>query len=238
MKSASAGILAATAVSFFCALTAHAGIVWQNAGPTSVVNGTSEPVSFSSAALGITRDNSASDTLYFTATVKPTTDHLNENYFGGFQLFQTGGERFAVGNNWGAYAWSVFGGGANGDLNSANPEPGQSWQLVDRNDPAVKLLYRVNYAAGGNDSITVWLNPIDDTEANQPANLTTAFSADASFDEVRLRLGTVAGMTWEYSDMGIATTFNEALTIPEPGVALMLAVGAGLLALRRRLRIG
>ncbi len=236
MKNQRFAISAVCLTAAFLAASAPATVIWQNIGPVTVSNGVNQPVSFNAAALTTTRDDTASDTLYFRATITPYTDYNNENYYAGFQLFQSGGERFAVGNNWGAHAWSVFGGGVNADLNSSNPESGQVWQLVDRTDPPVTLLYRVDYAAGASDNITVWLNPINDTEVNQPANLTTTFAADASFDEIRLRIGN-EGTSWTYGDMGMTTTFSEAMAIPEPGVAFMLAIGAGALLLRRRLRV-
>jgi signal transduction histidine kinase/ligand-binding sensor domain-containing protein len=69
----------------------------------------------------------------------------------------------------------------------------------------------VQYVSGGDDFVTVWLGPDlgpGATEAGQPANKTTKFKANASFDQIRLRHGG-GGEGWSFSDMAIATSFSD-----------------------------
>jgi hypothetical protein len=44
------------------------------------------------------------------------------------------------------------------DLNSAMPEPGETYQLV-RSTDVTTIVFRVNFNSGADDTITVWLNP-------------------------------------------------------------------------------
>ena len=76
------------------------------------------------------------------------------------------------------------------------------------------IVFKVQYVAGGDDLITIWLNPDlgpGASEASQPENLITHLSADASFDEIRLRHGG-GGSGWIFSAMEIATSFADFVT--------------------------
>lgn len=163
-----------------------------------------EPVVF-------TRDDSASDTLYFRYTVNPISDFTTENYFAGLQLYQGGAERLGVGNAFGPIAYSAYNTtGVNVDLNSANPEGGVLWERVRKGVPRT-IVFRVDYVANGADDVTVWLDP-DCTlaESAQIPTSVTAFTADASFDQVRLRegVGGVAGADgWTFSDIFVGELF-------------------------------
>jgi signal transduction histidine kinase len=64
---------------------------------------------------------------------------------------------------------------------------------------------------GGDDLVTVWVHPdlaSGATEASQPERLTTHFKADAAFDQIHLRHHG-DGDGWTFSDMAIATSFND-----------------------------
>jgi signal transduction histidine kinase len=59
--------------------------------------------------------------------------------------------------------------------------------------------------------VTVWVHPdlaSGATEASQPESLTTHFKADALFDQIHLR-HQGGGDGWTFSDMAIATSFND-----------------------------
>jgi len=217
-------------VSLLAAASASGAILWEEAGPVTLTTTQDQGVS-QSYNPGITRGDDATDTLYFMVTINPSTGSGDENYFGGFQLYSSGAERFAVGNNWSAYAWSSF--QPNVDFNSATPEPGQTYELVAPS-VAKTIVYKVEYQSGAADSVTVWLEPVPGLEGDQPANLTTGITADASFDEIRLRLGNKAGLTWEFNDMAIATNFNDLVAVPEPSSATVLGLLLGLGMIRRR----
>jgi hypothetical protein len=216
-------------VSILAAASASGAVLWEEAGPVTLTTVQDQAVS-QSYNPGFTRGDDATDTLYFMVTINPSTGSGDENYFGGFQLYSGGGERFAVGNNWSAYAWSSF--QPDVDFNSATPESGQTYELVAPG-VAKTIVYKVEYQSGGADSVTVWLEPVPGLEGDQPADLTTNITADASFDEIRLRLGNKAGLTWEFSNMAIATDFNDLVQVPEPAALSLAALLLGLGLFRR-----
>jgi signal transduction histidine kinase len=77
------------------------------------------------------------------------------------------------------------------------------------------LVFKVQFVPGGDDLITVWLDPNlthGATAENQPEILITKFKANASFDQIRLchRGG---GNGWIFSDMAIAPSFNDFVVV-------------------------
>ncbi len=174
---------------------------------------------------GLRRDNSSTDTLYFKFHVDPLSDTSTEYYFAGFQLFEGSHERLAVGNALNAYAYSVFSLGQTGqsnnaadygiDLKSSQPDPSgigtfYTYELVHSGIERT-IVFKVQYVAGSNALVTVWLNPDlrpGATEASQLPNSTKQFEANASFDQIHLRHGG-GGAGWIFSEMAIATSFDD-----------------------------
>ncbi len=171
------------------------------------------------------RDDNSSDTLYFKFHVDPLSDVSTEEYFAAFELYENGEERLAVGNSLKAWAYSAFNTTATGeynrvsgdmDLRSLRPEPASSPGVplpyeLPRRGIENTFVFKVHYVPGGEDEVTVWLNPdltAGATEADQPEGLVTTFLANASFDQIRLRHGG-GGRGWAFSDMAIATSFND-----------------------------
>ncbi|HEV2453533.1 MAG TPA: two-component regulator propeller domain-containing protein, partial [Verrucomicrobiae bacterium] len=101
------------------------------------------------------------------------------------------------------------------DLNSSAPDPSGigtffKYELVH---PGIErtIVFKVQYVAGGDDLVTVWLDPDlrpGATESSQPESLTTRFKANASFDEIHLR-HSGGGDGWIFSEMAIATSFAD-----------------------------
>src|SRR5882724_9031092 len=170
------------------------------------------------------RDDSSTNALYFKFHVDPLSDAATEEYFAAFQLFEGNRERLAVGNALRAWAYSAFTTGQIGesnrvieyiDLHSSQPEPSGNGAFYTYELPRWgierTIVFKVQYVAGGDDLVTVWLNPDLGPGANevyQPEGLTTRFNANASFDEIRLRHGGGGG-GWTFSDMAIATSFSD-----------------------------
>jgi ligand-binding sensor domain-containing protein/signal transduction histidine kinase len=165
------------------------------------------------------RNDSSTDTLYFKFHVDPISDARTEPYFAAFQLFEGNQPRLAVGNALAAWAYSAFDTGQTGvdyvDLNSSDPEPSgigtfHNYELVHSRIGRTIVL-KVHYVPGGDDLVTVWLNPDlrpGATESSQPKSLTTQFRANASFDQIHLRQGG-GGPGWVFSEMAIATSFSD-----------------------------
>jgi signal transduction histidine kinase/ligand-binding sensor domain-containing protein len=170
------------------------------------------------------RDDSSTNTLYFKFHVDPLSDAGTEEYFAAFQLYGGNAERLGVGNSLKAWAYSAFNTTTNGefnkvfgdlDLRSSQPEsssPGVflPYELPRRGIERT-IVFKVQFVAGGEDQVTVWLNPDlapGATEAGQPENLTTTFNANASFNEIHLRHGGGGG-GWTFSDLEIATAFGD-----------------------------
>ena len=183
----------------------------------------------------IVRNGASSDTVYFRYTVtNPASGGLvAENSFAAFELQNGGSSTVGVGNNWGAWAYSVFGNTGDADLNSANREPGLVFQYI-RNTDVTTIAFSVAYNPSGADTITLWLDPdFGTTAAAQIANRTTTFTGDFSFTSLQLREGG-AGNGWSFGDIQVATTPVEIGFVPEPSGAAFLLTAAFAMSRRRR----
>ena len=207
------------------ATPAGATILWSDPGARLVHNtGTGADI------LGgaVKRNNTNDDALYFKFHVDPLSDVESEPYFAGFQLFEGDEERLGVGNALEAWGYSAFATAETGPSNSvpgefnfksAHPETfrlGMSWpyELV-RHDVERTIIFKVQYIPGDEDLVTVWLNPNlgpGATDKNQPENLTTTFKAKATFNQIRLRHNG-GGNGWIFSDMAVATSFNDFVVV-------------------------
>ncbi|HEY3862519.1 MAG TPA: two-component regulator propeller domain-containing protein [Verrucomicrobiae bacterium] len=201
----------------------RAAVLWRSLGST-LAHETGDGRDILEGA--VKRDDTASDALYFKFHVDPLSDASTEEYFAGFELYDGGEERLGIGNALEAWAYSAFRNVVNGDavmsdyvnLHTSRPERSsgtnsgeyQPYELPHQGLENT-IVFKVQYIAGGDDEITIWLNPDlgpGASEASQPANLITRLDADASFDEIRLRHGG-GGNGWIFGDMEIATSFVD-----------------------------
>ncbi len=223
-------VIAAGAI--LCAATATpagAVILWSD--PASrVIHAT--PDGSDILAHKVRRDATASDALYFKFHVDPLSDAANEPYYAFFQLVESNQFHLAVGNAmeaWGFSAAYVSELGPSNkfgkvddfeyNLQSAHPEGAgfggfQPYELPSHNHERT-IVFKVQFVPGNDALVTVWLDP-DLTHGasaeNQPENLTTKFKAKATFDEIRLRFDG-GGNGWIFSDMAIATSFNDFVVV-------------------------
>lgn len=197
----------------------------------------------------VKRDNTSTDTLYFKVHVDPLSDVSTEEYFAGFELFEGTERKLAVGNAMKAWAYSAFHTSEKGefnkfsgdyDLHSARPESTAVgvFKLYEQPRRGIErtIVFKVQYVAGADDLVTVWLSPDLDghaAETNQLESLTTRFKADCSFDEIHLRHGG-GGDGWTFSDMAIATSFNDFVSGNDVNPGKFTAAGHGALALSFR----
>lgn len=210
-----------------CASVTQAVVLWSDFS-TTLIHNTGEGHDILNGA--VKEDESSTNTLYFKFKVDPLSDASTEEYFAAFELYEGEKERFGVGNALKAWAYSAFRADATGqsdegsdyiDLHSSRPEPSAPGTSIIYENPhrgiPCTLVFKVEYAPGGNDLVTVWLNPDlgpGATEAAQPESLITRFKADASFNEIHLRHGG-GGDGWIFSDMAIATSFADFVTMNE-----------------------
>jgi signal transduction histidine kinase len=214
-------ILALIVWAVMCSLPAHAVILW-NEPDARLVHSSGPGLDILGGKLRRTDTNN--DALYFKFRVDPLSDAGSEPYFAGLQLFESNKERLGVGNAEEAWGYSAFNTSETGpsnlisgefNLNSTHPEPVnlgkfRPYELV-RHDVERTIIFKVQYVPGGDDLITVWLDPNLSrgwTEKNQLAKLTTHFKANARFDQIHLR-HSGGGNGWIFSDMAIATSFDD-----------------------------
>jgi ligand-binding sensor domain-containing protein/signal transduction histidine kinase len=208
------------------ATPARGVILWNDPGATTIhENGPGTDI------LGgaVKRDDSAGDTLYFKFHVDPLSDKDTEEYFAAFELFDGDVERLGVGNAAKAWAYSALfhsdeTGESNNlagyiDLRSLKPESGTAGNSASyqypRRGTGVTIVFKIQFVPGEDDLVTVWLNPDlgpGASEPYQPEGLTTRFSADARFDEIRLR-HSGGGDGWIFSDLAIATSFSDFVDV-------------------------
>jgi signal transduction histidine kinase len=247
-------------LSGFFSQPASAAILWSDPG-SRVIHATPDGTDILGGK--VKRDDKASDVLYFKFRVDPLSDAKDEPYYALFQLVETNGYHLGMGNAYEAWGYSAAYAAETGpsnraageyNLRSAHPEASSlgkflPYELPDHNHPRT-IVFRVQYVPGGDDLITVWLEPNlqhGATAENQPENLTTKFKADASFDEIRLRHGSGphndGGNGWIFSDMAIATSFDDFVVVRfwqtwwffgALGVFVLLSVGGGVRVVERR----
>lgn len=243
-----AAFIALTILAAIFCRPAPAAVLWSE--PASrVIHAT--PVGTDILGGAVKRDDTASDVLYFKFHVDPLSDAKDEPYYALFQLCEGDTNRLAVGNAMEAWGYSAAYASETGpsnkagvndagefNLKSAHPEGSGlggflPYELPDHNH-AKTIVFKVQYVPGGDDLVTVWLDPDlahGATAENQPENLTTKFKANAAFDQIRLRHDG-GGNGWIFSDMAVATSFNDFVVVRFWqtwwffGLAALLVLGA------------
>lgn len=127
-------------------------------------------------------DNST-NTLYTRVSmnfVDLNAESGNGGGFGGLHFWQNNAERLIVGNAWASTNWSLDANGNQLDLTPVVPVVLGEWHT---------LVVKTVYAAAADDLVTVWLDPeLNKTESNQ-TNAPLTFTANCTFNNVRLRAG-------------------------------------------------
>lgn len=206
----------------------------------------------------------SSSTLYFRFTVTPLSDISTERnptnaYAAGLVFFEAANERLGIGNALRAWGYSAFNVTSKGpdnetpgewNLISANYEPETTkFYEAPRRGTSRTIVFKVQYVPGTDASVTVWLSPnleVGATEFGQSANRMTQFKANACFDEIRL-LHRGGGEGWEFSNLAIATAFEDFVPLPfwrkwwVIALAVLIscgaAVGSVMMLERRRARL-
>ncbi len=199
---------------FLALATCRADIIWSDLGAT-LAHETGPGTDILGGS--VKRDNAATDALYFKFHVNPISDAGTEDYFAAFELYEGDTERLAVGNALKAWAYGAFNvyessktnfnvfetartntepGDFGIDLNSSKPlsagRGGYFEYELPRKGIERTIVFKVQYLPEGKDLVTVWLDPDlgpGATEAGQMEGLITRFTANASFNQIRLRHG-------------------------------------------------
>jgi hypothetical protein len=153
--------------------------------------------------LGTNYESNSSRTLYarFSMTFHDLAGESgNGGAFGGLEFYQGTTERSIYGNNWLSLNWSldVNGQPLDQDLSPSTPIVLNEYHTI---------VARIDYQAGGNANVNVWLDPdFTKTEFDQP-NSPVQISINNTFDQVHLRCGNgSANATWTNIIMGATST--------------------------------
>jgi len=250
--------------------SARAAILWSDPG-SRVIHATPEGTDILGGK--VERDYKASDALYFKFRVDPLSDPADEPYYAFFQLVESHKVRLGLGNALEAWGYSAaytsetgpsnkppneltYNDAGEFNLQSSHPEAvGMGkffpYELPSHDHPRT-IVFKVQYVPGGDALVTVWLDPNlthGATAENQPDNITTKFKAKATFDEIRLRhwgsggIRNDGGNGWIFSDMAIATSFNDFVIVhfwqtwwfsTSLALVVLAAVGATVRMVERR----
>lgn len=230
---------------FFCGDQSFAATLWSQPGSTIAYdNGAGRNVLNGVLA----RDEASRDTLYFKMRITPLSDSGTEDYCAALELFEADEPKLGVGNSLAAAAYTAFvrktpspsGAEKYFDLRSADLDPavirqGANYELPRRGVDRT-IIFKVQFVPRGDDLVTVWLNPdlgAGADEVSQPEELTTKFSADCSFDEIRLRHAG-GGEGWIFSDLVVATSFSD---LADPSSANISPEEADLLFTMKRFTV-
>jgi signal transduction histidine kinase len=200
--------------------SARASVLWSHPGSVFVhSNGAGEDILHGAVA---PQGTNSSRTLFVKFRVDPYSDAATEAiafYEAGLFFYEKGAQHLGLGSGWVALAYSAINinGGKLGlqDFNSATPDLGKEWEYVRKGIPKI-IVAKIAYLPGHDAHVTVWLNPNlapGATEINQPTNCVTQFDANATIDEIHL-IHKGAGDGWKFSDLAIATSFEDFVRTP------------------------
>lgn len=207
------------------AVPSRAAILWKDPGARVIHN---TPVGIDILGGSVKRDDTANNALYFKFHVNPLSDVASEQYYALFQLFENDTPRLAVGNAAEAWGYSASYASETGpsnqvvgeyDLKSSDPEAAglgvfKPYELP-RHDQERTIVFKVQFVSDGDDLVTVWLSPDltpSASEDGQQETRTTKFKANAAFNQIRLR-HEGGGNGWIFSDMAVATSFNDFIVV-------------------------
>jgi signal transduction histidine kinase len=239
-------------VLFAATLPAPGKILWSHAGSVlASMNGAGEDILHGAIP---PQDSNSISTLYFRLRIDPLADSAIKSigeFEAGLVFVEKGQEHLGIGNSRGAWAYCAMNVPKNKkgyeDFNSATPDPGKTWEYIRAGVPKY-IAFKIEYVAGQDARVTVWLNPdlsAGSTEMSQPTNITTRFETTATFDEIHL-VHRGEGPGWKFSEMVAGTSFDDLLLVPfwqrgwfvaVAGGGLLIGV-AGVIQLLERRRTG
>jgi autotransporter-associated beta strand protein len=163
---------------------------------------------------GLIGGPNASGTLYFSFLARNASGSLDGTEdFAGLQLYDGGVEVLGIGNNWGAWAYSLF--GISGDVDLTN----NAGAFLSMDANAHLFVARIDYAAGGDDTVTVWMDPdISLGEGSQGNLYRRTFTGNARFNRIALRSGSNNNdNSWDFDEVRFGSSWAN---VTAAGVAI------------------
>lgn len=116
--------------------------------------------------------------------------------YGGLHFFRDNDARLLVGNAWISLNWSLDAAAVQNDLQPVTPVVLDEWHTI---------VVRTDFSPGGDDTVSVWLDPdFNLTEAEQ-LNPPLQFLSDVGFNQIRLRCGNGTASA-EFTNIVVSTT--------------------------------
>jgi hypothetical protein len=171
--------------------------------------------------IGNNYNDTSTNTLYARFSINfydLNSEVGNGGGFGGLHFWQNNNEILIVGNNWTSLNWSLEAAGNLIDLSPALPVELNTWHTI-----VVKTVY----AAGGDDAIKVWLDPDFTKSENSQPNAPLSFTANNTFNNVRLRAGNGTAYA-SFTNIIMAATSTQVgfAAPPAPGTLSIQSAGA------------
>ena len=133
--------------------------------------------------------------------------------YAGVQLTRTGTAVLGIGNGWDQWAYSIFGAYGSSDLVQVSTNSG-TWVTVDTS--VHMLVAKITYRPGGDDSVTVWLDPNPNYGDSQPDEIRRGgLSGDFSFSSILYGSGDIPGLdAWDLDEVRMALDWRGLVTSP------------------------
>ena len=162
------------------------------------------------AASGTVGGGAVGGSLYLSFLLRAVSSNHNSEY-GGLHLSRgTDNTGVLIGNAWNALAFSLDYTPSSTEVDLKNYNGTGAYLFVDN---AVHLLVaKIAYTAGGNDTITAWLDPDltrAETSQNSSSTYVASASGDLSFDRIFLRGGN--SNPFEFDEITFGTSWGSVL---------------------------
>ncbi|MGC3958361.1 MAG: Ig-like domain-containing protein [Verrucomicrobiota bacterium] len=166
-------------------------------------------------------DNTSTNSLYarFSMVFQDLNSEVgNGGGYGGLHFWQNNNEVLIVGNAWASTNWSMDAAGNQQDLSPVVPIELNTWHT---------MVVKTVFVSGGDDNVTIWLDPDFSRTENAQTNAPFSFAANASFNNVRLRCGNGTASA-SFTNIIMAATGTQVgfATQPAPSVLSIQNAGA------------
>jgi Glycosyl hydrolases family 31/PA14 domain/Domain of unknown function (DUF5110) len=191
--------------------------------PDLSVSGAFASAALCDAASGTIGGGNVGGTLYVRFLMRAVSANHNGEY-GGLHLSRgTDDTGVLIGNAWNALAFSLDYTPTSTEVDLRNNSGTGAYLFVDNN--VHLIVAKITYAPGGDDTLTVWLDPnvtLPEAGQNSAATYVGSVTGDLSFDRFFLRGGN--NHQFEYDEIKFGTAWSSVLpvsnsvSIPPPAI--------------------